>query len=153
MLNAYQVSAWALCSATVVAFALYSLLMTRTKTARIPASSANLTDVQQYFTAARSCNVWQIAWSFYATAVGAWLIVTPPNYAVLTGVIGLCMYPIAVGLPVMMLAYMGKSVRHQFPGCDSFSEYCKLRFGKLTCGLVVLQSFFSMSIVSTCYCS
>ena len=40
-----------------------------------------------------------IAWSFYAAAMGAWALFSPPSYAYYAGILGLAMYAFAAGTP------------------------------------------------------
>jgi hypothetical protein len=58
----------------------------------------------------------RIAWSFFAGALGAWVISSPPaytgsgyNYG--TGAIGLVFYSLSSGLPVIMIAFAGNIIR------------------------------------------
>ena len=55
--------------------------------------------------------MWRIAWSFYAGAVGAWVITGPATYSPWAGVIGMVMYATCSGLPVLMIAYAGDLIQ------------------------------------------
>lgn len=57
--------------------------------------------------------MWRIAWSFYAGAVGAWVITGPATYTPWAGVIGNVMYALSSGLPVLMIAYAGPVIQVQ----------------------------------------
>lgn len=61
--------------------------------------------------------MWRIAWSFYAGAVGAWVITGPASYSPFAGVIGLVMYAISSGLPVIMIAYAGGMIQVRARRC------------------------------------
>lgn len=58
--------------------------------------------------------MWRVAWSFYAGAVGAWVITGPANYSTYAGVIGMVMYATCSGLPVLMIAYAGGAIQVGF---------------------------------------
>lgn len=58
----------------------------------------------------------RIAWSFFAGALGAWVISSPPSYVASgfgygAGAIGLVFYSLSSGLPVIMIAFAGSVIR------------------------------------------
>jgi hypothetical protein len=53
----------------------------------------------------------RIGWSFFAGAVGAWVISGPANYATYAGLLGLFFYSFCSGLPFLMIAYAGDVIR------------------------------------------
>ena len=53
----------------------------------------------------------RISWSFFAGALGAWVISTPSNYAFHSGWIGLSAYALYSGLPALLIAYAGDAIR------------------------------------------
>ena len=63
----------------------------------------------------------RIGWSFFAGAVGAWVISGPANYATYAGLLGLFFYSFSSGLPFIMVAYAGDviRVRARFEGTAS----------------------------------
>lgn len=58
-----------------------------------------------FITAKGTQGVWRIAWSFFASAMGSWVITSPANYAVFAGWIGMVFYAVATGYkkPVLLL--------------------------------------------------
>jgi hypothetical protein len=53
----------------------------------------------------------RIGWSFFAGAVGAWVIASPSSYAATAGMMGLVFYALSSGLPFLMIAYAGDIIR------------------------------------------
>lgn len=58
----------------------------------------------------------RIGWSFFAGALGAWVISGPPSYTASgygygAGAIGLVFYSLSSGLPVIMVAFAGELIR------------------------------------------
>jgi hypothetical protein len=58
----------------------------------------------------------RIAWSFFAGALGAWVIASPPAYTGSgfgygAGALGLVFYSLSSGLPVIMIAFAGEAIR------------------------------------------
>jgi hypothetical protein len=80
----------------VVAFALFALIYTR-----VFGKGKNAT-TEEFITARHSQGKWRIAWSFFAGAVGAWVIVSPASYAGYAGILGLTFYSLASGLPIIV---------------------------------------------------
>lgn len=72
----------------------------------------------------------RIGWSFFAGAVGAWVIASPANYATYSGLLGLFFYSFCSGLPFLMIAYAGDiiRVRNLTPGeCGWVADWCAVR--------------------------
>ncbi|KAJ3131709.1 hypothetical protein HK100_006077 [Physocladia obscura] len=86
-----------------------------------------------FITARNSQSTLWSACSWFASAMGAWTLYGPaslvadPYYG--TGIIGLAVYAIFTGLPLVMLAYGGSSVRDNVPQATSVSSYARWRFG------------------------
>ena len=106
MSDPYMIASWTCCVTAVVGFAIYSVIFTAFERRRAPAGKKQTTE--DFVTARKTANLSQIAWSFYATSVGAWVIVTPANYAVFAGWIGMVMYAVAVGIPTIAIAFLGE---------------------------------------------
>lgn len=94
--------------------------------------------------------MWRIAWSFYAGAVGAWVITGPANYATFAGIIGLVMYAVSSGLPVIMIAYAGDIIQKKVPHVLSLTDFIGWRYGWVAKTYVVLLCLFNMSIGESC---
>lgn len=90
---------------------------------------------------------WRIAWSFFASAVGAWCITSPTSYAYFVGIVGLAFYAFATGLPLIVIALFGDKVRSQHPDVATLPDFVGKRYGPVFKTIVVLVSLFNMSIV------
>jgi SSS family solute:Na+ symporter len=149
--NEFAVLATALSTVTIVAFgALALLLALRERRARGGAGAKHVADEGEfYFTARGSKSKWLIAWSFYASAVGSWVIAAVPDFAFYGGILGLFWYAVAAGLPLVLIGLWGNKVQAMFPKVLSLSDFCRLRFGRATLSLCVLLTLFNMSIASS----
>jgi Na+/proline symporter len=79
---------------------------------------------EEFITARHTQSKWRIAWSFFAGAVGAWVIVGPASYASYAGVLGLVFYSLASGLPIIVaggcrraLGSEARGNRRRMAGC------------------------------------
>lgn len=88
----------------------------------------------------------RIGWSFYAGAVGAWVITSPSGFASFAGLLGLCMYSLAAGLPFLMIAYAGEKIQGKVPHVLSLTAYAGWRYGEVSKLYVALVALFNMSI-------
>ncbi|KAJ3222636.1 hypothetical protein HDU81_009700 [Chytriomyces hyalinus] len=113
-----------------------------------PHEKANSAD---FFITARNSQslMWQ-AGSWFASAMGAWTLYGPaslvsdPYYG--TGIVGLIVYSVFTGAPLIMLAYMGSSVRSNVPTATSVGSYAEFRFGKFVQVFVMLLVLFILTM-------
>jgi hypothetical protein len=101
-----------------------------------------------FVTAKGTQGVWRIAWSFFASAMGSWVITAPANFAVFAGWVGLISYAIAsgytiscaptqkkdsrnfvtcAGLPLILISLFGQLVLDRFPDCCSLGDFIAWR--------------------------
>ena len=57
----------------------------------------------------------RITYSFFSSALGAWCITGPSQYAVYVGIVGLASYSVSAGLPVLLLALSGAWIQVRWP--------------------------------------
>lgn len=91
---------------------------------------------------------WYIAWSFFASVVGAWCISAPGYFAVNTGILGLASYAVSSGLPILVLAFCGAHILRRHPNVVSVSDFASRRFGptmKLITSLICLFNMVSQA--------
>ena len=103
-------------------------------------------DTEAFITARGQVQWFRIGWSFYAGAVGAWVLTSPAGYASYAGMMGLVFYALAAGSPFLMIAYAGDSIRNQLPHVMSLTDFSGWRYGELPKACVVLVVLFNMSI-------
>lgn len=81
-----------------------------------------------FITAKGSAGLWMLSCSFYAGAMGSWVVTAPANYASFAGIIGLVSYSLAAGAPLVIVAYAGGWVRDADPEAISLPDFLKRRF-------------------------
>ncbi|TPX78661.1 hypothetical protein CcCBS67573_g00016 [Chytriomyces confervae] len=94
-----------------------------------------------FITARNSANLWTITWSWFASAMGSWILYTcafispGANF----GINGLLIMALFTGLPLPIVAHMGDYVRKRVPTASSVTSYARWRFGKIVQVLMMLQ--------------
>ena len=101
-------------------------------------------DNDEFLTARRTQGFWRITWAFFAGAVGSWCIAGPPSFAVYTGILGLAMYSVAAGFPLLVLCLCGHQVLKLHPDVVSVGDFAGKRFGPTLKLVVVLIVLFNM---------
>lgn len=106
-------------------------------------------DKDLFYTARSSQGFWRITWAFFAGSVGSWCIAAPPSFAVYTGIVGLAMYSVASGFPLLVLCLFGYQVLKLHPNVVSIGDFAGKRFGPTLKLVVVLIVLFNMGIALT----
>jgi len=101
--------------------------------------------MDSFLTARNSFGIWRIGWSFYAGAMGAWVITAIPAYN-FAGVVGLAIYSVCCGAPVVLIAYLGERMRARYPNVVSSSDFARWRYGPMCQMLLMVITLFNMSI-------
>jgi Na+/proline symporter len=107
---------------------------------------AKLADTEEFVTARGTQHIGRIAWSFYAGAVGAWAIATPGSYAGFAGIVGVVVYALACGFPILMIAFFGNKITAAMPHVYSMSDFMGWRYGPIAKTISVLLCMFNLSI-------
>lgn len=136
----YAILCYVLAIVLLLGFASFALVMAWRHNQRTKATT------EEFLTARSSATMLRIAWSFYASAVGAWVFTGPPSYASYAGYIGLISYAVSAGLPIVMIAFLGDLVQHKLPGVVSMSDYVGWRYGVIPQTYVVLLTSLNMGI-------
>jgi len=142
--NDYLIASYVTCVIAVVAFAAYASVMFFLSSRRQRADPAKA--LEDFVTARKSQPVYRIAWSFFASAVGAWVIVSPASYTSYAGAIGMAFYSVSAGLPIIGIALIGDKIQRKYPNILSIGDYAGYRFGPTAKVFVVLVTIFNMSI-------
>lgn len=132
----YLIISYVTCIFCVVMFALYAVGM---YTWRLFKTKTDMT-AEDFITARRSQGTMRIMYSFFASAVGAWCITSPAQFAVYTGILGLAMYAFASGIPVLVISLCGEPIQKKFPHVLSISDFAGKRFGPTFRTIVGLES-------------
>lgn len=69
-----------------------------------------------------------------------------PQYASFSGIVGVVVYAIASGIPILLIALCGSRITRDMPHVFSLSDFMGWRFGPVAKTLVVLVAMFNMSI-------
>ncbi|KAI9348515.1 hypothetical protein BDR26DRAFT_833871 [Obelidium mucronatum] len=84
--------------------------------------------------------------SWFASAMGAWTLTGPASIAVGGGIVALVNMSVFTGLPLVMLAFLGTSVRENVPKATSVSSYAKWRYGTVAQIFVMIIVLLSLSL-------
>ncbi len=80
-----------------------------------------------------------------ASAMGAWILFSPPEVGATSGIAGILGYCIGQATPAAILAFVGTRIRFLMPYGHSLNEYVWHRFGQamylLTLGIIVFYMF------------
>ncbi|KAJ3411664.1 hypothetical protein HDV05_001873 [Chytridiales sp. JEL 0842] len=107
-------------------------------------------DSEFFVTARNSQSTMRIAWSFFAGAMGAWTLYGPaafvadPAYG--TGLIGLIVYALFTGLPLVMVSLMGSGIRDNVPHATSIASYGRWRYGKVVEVFVMMVVLLTLTV-------
>ncbi|GAX81943.1 hypothetical protein CEUSTIGMA_g9371.t1 [Chlamydomonas eustigma] len=137
---AYSVCVFCVVSLGVYAMLRYTMWMMKRKRDE---------SVEEFCTAKGSQGKWRIAYSFFASSVGAWCISAPASFAVYNGILGIAMYALGSGLPLMILAFCGARIVRRHPTVVSVGDFAGKRFGPTFKTIVMLITLFNMAIAMT----
>ncbi|KAF9205236.1 hypothetical protein BGZ49_004306 [Haplosporangium sp. Z 27] len=126
--------------ATIILFGLGALYLAHRRL------SIKKDDTEFFLTARHSVPLRTIAWSFYASGVGAWVIFSMPAFVVSAGIIGLFAYSISCGLPVLIVARVGAVLHRKYPGVLSLGDFVQWRFGTIPTIIVTSVMLLNMFI-------
>ncbi|KAI7843654.1 hypothetical protein COHA_002556 [Chlorella ohadii] len=148
-LHGYQVLVWVLSSVLITGFVAFALTTAYLRRRRLRGTMRF--NMEEFITARSQIGALRLGWSFFAGALGAWVISGPPSYTASgfnygAGAIGLVMYSLASGLPVIMVALAGNVIRRKVPHVLSLTDFMGWRFGWAAKTYVVLLCLFNMSI-------
>ncbi|CAI5475751.1 unnamed protein product [Closterium sp. Yama58-4] len=102
-----------------------------------------------FLTARKSVPMLTIAWSFYAGAMGSWALFGPPSYCSYAGTLGMIMYSISAGLPIIIVAWFGAVIHRLVPSVVSMADYVRRRFGLVISLYVSALMLFNMGVAIT----
>ncbi|ORY45925.1 hypothetical protein BCR33DRAFT_155276 [Rhizoclosmatium globosum] len=101
-------------------------------------------------TARHSQSLWWSAASWFSCGIGAFTLFGPADFVVDpsigTGIIGLLVYSIFSGIPLVWVARIGSTVRKNVPQATSVSSYAQWRFGKEVQIFVLFLVLFILTI-------
>ncbi|MGB3311508.1 MAG: Na+/proline symporter [Nodosilinea sp.] len=120
---------------TVASFTLIGLLQ----------ASRRAISLEDYMVSRNSVGTPMALATIVASAMGAWILFSPPEVGATSGIAGIVGYCIGQATPAALFAFMGTRMRFLMPHGHSLNEYVLHRFGqamyRLTLGIVVFYMF------------
>ena len=102
--------------------------------------------LNNYLVANRSVGMFSLTTSFIASALGSWILFGPASAASWGGIGAVIGYSLGTAFPFFLLIYLGKIFRSQFPNGKTLIEVIRLKFGNNLFKLILLLSFFYMTV-------
>eukprot|EP00899_Mesostigma_viride_P007857 jgi/Mesvir1/17072/Mv15260-RA.1 len=141
-MNGAGIATYVVCIFALVFCAVVSVWYTKFR-------SKKVVTADDFVTARGTASTWYIGWSFFATAVGSWIIVGPASYAPWAGIIGVVFYAVATGIPVLLIAALGAVIQRRHPHIVSLSDFIGKRWGYSAQTGVVILTLFNMGVGMT----
>ncbi len=130
-----NVTAIAVILITVASFTLLGLLQ----------ASRQATNLEDYLVNRNRVGTRAALATIVASAMGAWILFSPPEVGATSGIAGIVGYCIGQATPAALFAVLGTRMRFLMPKGHSLNEYVLHRFGQamygLTLGIVVFYMF------------
>jgi Na+/proline symporter len=102
--------------------------------------------INNYLTANRNIGLFSLTTSLVASALGAWVLFGPAAAATWGGIGAVIGYALGTAFPMILLIYLGKKIRNEFPKGSSLIEFMRKKFGKSLFKLILLMTIFYMFI-------
>jgi len=108
--------------------------------------SRNSSDLKNYLVANRSIGTFSLSASFISSALGSWILFGPSSAATWGGIGAVIGYSLGTAFPLFFLIHLGKEFRTQYPKGQTLFEVINLKLGNDLFRLILLLSFFYMTI-------
>ncbi len=102
--------------------------------------------INNYLTANRNIGFFSLSTSLIASALGAWILFGPASAATWGGIGAVIGYSLGTAFPMILLIYLGKKIRNEFPKGSTLIEFLRKRFGKSLFKLILLMTIFYMFV-------
>jgi len=99
-----------------------------------------------YLTAGRKTGTLSLTCSLVASALGAWILFGPASAATWGGIGSVIGYSLGTAFPMIVLIYLGKKIRKNFPSGITFTQFIFYKIGKNLFKFILLLSIFYMFI-------
>ena len=99
-----------------------------------------------YLTAGRKIETFSLTTSLVSSALGAWILFGPASAATWGGIGSVIGYSLGTGFPMIILIYLGKKIRKNFPTGITFTQFIFYKIGKNLFKFILLLSVFYMFI-------
>jgi Na+/proline symporter len=112
-------------------------------------ASKQVIDLEEYMVSRNQFGSWMAFATIVASAMGAWILFSPPEVGATSGVVGIIGYCIGQATPAAVFAGVGPRIRQLMPQGHSLNEYVLYRFGNamyvLTLGIIVFYMFIYLA--------
>jgi solute:Na+ symporter, SSS family len=108
---------------TVAALAVFALVGLRA------ARRFGVGDRDRFLSARASQGAGALALSFFASALGAWILFAPAEVGTFAGLLGIAGYAVGQAAAIAVFALVGPAVRRRVPAGTTLLEFVRLRFG------------------------
>eukprot|EP00924_Labyrinthula_sp_SR-Ha-C_P007726 snap_masked-scaffold_28-processed-gene-1.16-mRNA-1 protein AED:0.06 eAED:1.00 QI:0/0/0/1/1/1/2/0/539 len=135
-LSSTSKTATALAVILILSFGAYVLLQSRSEKLKVK-------DLEEFLTARKSAIT--LGWSFFASAIGSWVITGPAQFGYYAGIVPVVSYAFAAAVPILFIAFFGGSMSKIYPSLLSLSDFVYWRFGRVTQVLTILITLLNMS--------
>jgi solute:Na+ symporter, SSS family len=103
----------------------------------------------RYLTARASQGAAALALSFFASALGAWILFSPPEVGTFAGLLGVIGYAVGQAAAIAVFALVGPPVRARLPSGTTLLELVRRRYGGAAHGYVAAVSVLYMFVFLT----
>ena len=108
--------------------------------------SKKFQDLNNYLTANRSVGLFSLTTSLTASALGAWILFGPVSASTWGGIGSIIGYSLGTAFPMLLLIFLGKKIRKEFPNGSTLVEFLRKKFGKSLFKLILLMMIFYMFV-------
>lgn len=102
--------------------------------------------INNYLTANRNIGFFSLTNSLVASALGAWILFGPPSAATWGGIGAVIGYALGTAFPMILLIFLGKKIRNEFPKGSTLIQFIRKKFSKSLFKLILFMTIFYMSI-------
>ena len=102
--------------------------------------------LNNYLTANRNIGSISLTTSLTASALGAWVLFGPASAATWGGIGSIIGYSLGTAFPMIILIFLGKKIRKNFPKGSTLIEFLRKRFRKSLFKLILLMTIFYMFV-------
>ena len=99
-----------------------------------------------YLAAGRKIGTLSLTTSLVASALGAWILFGPASAATWGGIGSVIGYALGTAFPMIVLIYLGKKIRKNFPKGITFTQFIFHKIGRNLFKFIILLSIFYMFI-------
>ena len=103
----------------------------------------------EYLAARGSQGATRLALSFFASALGAWILFSPPEVGTFAGLLGVAGYAVGQALAIGVFAVLGPLVRERTPGATTALSFVRARYGRIQHAYVAAVSVLYMFVFLT----